>query len=240
MRFNPPLQPGRILRRYRRFLADIELPDGRQVTAHCPNSGSMQACWAPGWEVRLSDHADAAGVLPAGRRLRWTLELVHNGQCWIGVNTLLTNRIAAEAIMAGRIPELAGVTRLLPEQRCGRHRRIDFIGETPGGRCYVEVKSVTLVDTAGRYRFPDAVTTRGASHCRLLARCQRRGDRAALLFVIQRSDGFAFSPARDIDPAYARALRAAWRAGVEILPCLADVDPAGIELSARRVPLRWD
>jgi sugar fermentation stimulation protein A len=240
MRFNPPLQPGRILRRYRRFLADVELPDGRQVTAHCPNPGRMQACWAPGWEVRLSDHADAAGGLPAGRRLRWTRELGHNGRCWIGVNTLLTNRIAAEAITAGRIPELAGFDRLLPEQRCGRHHRLDFIGETPGGRCYLEVKSVTLVDPDGRYRFPDAVTTRGTSHCRLLARRRRQGDRAALLFVIQRSDGSSFSPAPTVDPEYARALRAAWRAGVEVLPYLADVDPAGIELTARQAPLRWD
>ncbi len=228
-----PLLAGTFLRRYQRFLVDVLLPDGSTLTAHCPNSGSLRSCTAPGWPVRLSDSANPR------RKLRFTWEMIHNGRCWIGINTHRANALAAEAITAGRIPELAGYGSLRREVRYGERSRVDLLLEEGGRRCWVEVKNVTLVDDAGRFAFPDAPTERGRRHLAELTARVAEGDRAVMLFVIQRDDGSVFVPAGDIDPAYARALRAAHAAGVEVLAWRAEVTPGRIEM-AGPVPVELD
>ncbi len=224
MIFPEPLLPATFLRRYKRFLVDVELADGATLTAHCPNSGSLLSCTGPGWPVLLSDSHNPK------RKLRFTWEMIHNGRCWIGINTHRANALAAEAIAAGRIPELAGYPSLRREVRHGERSRVDLLLEDGEHRCWVEVKNVTLVDAAGRYAFPDAPTERGRRHLAELTARVAEGDRAAMLFVIQRSDGSHLVPAADIDPAYAAALRRARDAGVELLSWRAEVRPEGIEL----------
>ncbi len=224
MDFTQPLLAGKLIKRYKRFLADVELENGTVVTAHCPNSGSMKTCAEPGWEVRLS-RADNPK-----RKLKFTWELVHNGTCWIGINTHLANKLAAEAIETGWIPELSGYTSLRTEVRYGQNSRVDILLESESKRCYVEVKNVTLVEADGVYRFPDAVTKRGLKHLHELREMVAQGYRAVMLFAIQRSDGSHFEPATQIDPEYATALKEAYAAGVEILPYRAEIDPQHIEL----------
>jgi sugar fermentation stimulation protein A len=196
----PPLQDGRILRRYRRFLADVDLDDGTRVTAHCPNTGSMRGCWEPGARVQVSRSDNPK------RRLPWTLERVDMGGGWIGVNTALVNAVMAEAVTAGRIPSLAGYARLrreVPFQVPGLPRgRLDlglYQGEQPDA--LVEIKNVTLLD-GSCLRFPDAVSERGRKHLDLLLAATRQGLRGIILFALNRPEGTCFAPARDIDPAY--------------------------------------
>jgi sugar fermentation stimulation protein A len=225
MKLPDSLVPGVLIRRYQRFLADVELEDGRVVTAHCPNPGSMLGCLGLRWPVLLSPAARP------GRKLAWTWELVHNGDCWIGVNTMRTNRVAEEGILGGVIPGLRGYAELRREVRCGSSHRIDLLLVGPHERCWVEVKSVTLLDAEGRYAFPDAVTRRGRRHLEVLRGRVEAGDRAAMLFVVQRGDGRGFAPAAHIDPAYAAELRRAQRSGVEVLCHRADVGPEEIVLA---------
>jgi sugar fermentation stimulation protein A len=227
MRFDPPLIAGWLLRRYHRFFVDVELADGRVVTAHCPNTGRMSTCCTPGWEVRLSPADNPR------RKLRYTLEMIHNGRCWIGVNTLRANPLVAEAITGGRIPELTGATRLAREVRW-QGSRLDLMLETPAGTCFVEVKNVTLVDEhTGDYLFPDAVTARGLKHLHALADIRSSGRRAVLFFAIQRSDGRHFRSAAEIDPEYAAGLCQVQAAGVEVLTYRFAVDPAGAGVAER-------
>lgn len=230
MRFERELIPAALIRRYQRFLADVRLDDGTILTVHCPNSGSMHGCLGDGWPVRISESDSAT------RRYRHTLEMVHNGRCWIGVNTHLANRLAADAIADGTVAELAGPWSFRREVPYGAGSRIDILLEAPGRVCYVEVKSVTMVDEQGRYAFPDAVTERGRKHLVELQRVVRAGDRGIILFAIQRSDGDGFAPADDIDPSYGEELRRAVANGVEALAWRADVDPTRIEL-AEPVPI---
>ncbi len=228
MKFTTPLIPGTLVRRYQRFLADVRLADGTVVTAHCPNSGSMRGCAEPGRKVRLSRSPNPA------RRLPYTWEMVHNGRCWIGVNTGWPPKIAAEAIREGRVPELAGWPSLRAEVPYGsRGSRIDLLLEDGPRRCYVEVKNVTMLDGDGAYCFPDAVTERGLKHLLELGDAARDGQRAVMLYVVQRTDGTLFRPAWDVDPAYAEELRKAQRRGVEVLPYLARVSPEEIRLEGR-------
>ncbi len=208
----PPLTEGRLIRRYRRFLADVRLRDGTVVTAHCPNTGSLLGCDRPGSPVWLSR---AAGPR---RRLAWTWELVEPVPgVRVCIHTGRTNAIVAEAVEGGRIAPLAGYARLRREVRFGREgSRADLLLEDPArGRCFVEVKHVTAVDAAGRAIFPDAVTERGRRHLRELAHHRRAGDRAVLVFCVARGDARALRPADEIDPAYGAALREALAAGVE-------------------------
>lgn len=216
MRFDPPLVSGTLIKRYKRFLADVELEDGRVVTAHCPNSGSMLDVAVPGRPVALTPHDDPK------RKLQWTWELIQLGRHWVGVNTGRPNTLVAEAIEAQRIPELAGYGELKREQKYGTNSRIDILlrGGLPGegGRpdCYVEVKNVTLARD-GVAEFPDAVTARGAKHMRELAQVVAEGQRGVLVFWVYRSDIQVVRPADRIDPEYGVALREAAAAGVEIL-----------------------
>ncbi len=229
----PPLIPGRLIKRYKRFLADIELADGSLVTAHCPNSGSMLGCNLPGSPVMLS-------VSPnPNRKLAHTWELVQVDGFWVGLNTMLPNRLAEEAILDGTIAELQGYPRLRREVSYGSERsRIDILLEGDQGRCFVEVKNVTLVEH-GRALFPDAVTERGQKHLRELMEVVRNGERGVILFTVQRGDGVAVAPADAIDPAYGRLLRQAVAQGVEALAYRALVAPHEIRLT-QSLPVELD
>lgn len=225
MQFAPALIRGHLLRRYKRFLADVRLADGRELTAHCPNPGSMRGCAEPGWEVALSHSADPR------RKLPYTLEMIHNGESWIGVNTQRANGLVAEALAAGQIPELKGYVDVRAEVPYGEKSRIDFLLSGPQGLTYLEVKSVTL--RLGRdCAFPDSVTTRGRRHLQELMAMRRAGHRAVMLFVIQREDGEGFRAAHEIDQAYAQALEVSRQAGVEILVYRARINPQCWELGA--------
>jgi len=227
MFFDETLIRGYLIQRYKRFLADIRLFDGRELTVHCPNSGSMRTCVGEGWPVAISDSRNPK------RKLRYTWEMVHNGSCWIGINTQRPNRLAEEAIGDRTIAELQGYDAIRREVPYGKSSRIDLLLEGGLARCYVEVKNVTLVDERGRYAFPDAVTSRGRKHLVELQEVVRAGDRAVMLFMIQRSDGHRCTTADDIDPDYGRELRRAVAAGVEVLAYRAEVTPESIDVVER-------
>ena len=231
MRFPSALLPCTLLRRYKRFLADVRFDSGEEAVVHCPNPGSMRGCAVPGWRALVSESGNPA------RKLRHTLEMVHNGRCWIGVNPALANVIVAEGLREGKVSDLAGYPDMRREAAWGEGTRFDFLLTGPGGKCYVEVKSVTLAMEDGCSAFPDAVTIRGARHIRELLAARAAGNRAVLLFVVQRSDSLeGFRAAREIDPVYAETLRQAHAAGLEIFAQLAEVTPAGITLTTRRLP----
>lgn len=221
-----PLVPGRLVRRYQRFLADVVLDDGTPVTAHCANTGSMLGCDRPGSPVLLS-----AATNPA-RKLRYTWELVRVGPTWVGINTARANAIVAEAVTRGRIPELAGHTALRREVPYGKNSRVDLLLTGGPGPTWVEVKNTTLVDGATA-RFPDAVTLRGRKHMGELARMVRAGNRAAVVFLVHRDDARRFCPADAIDPAYGKALRRAAEAGVMVLPYGVSAGPDGVRVLGR-------
>ena len=227
MLFPVPLTPGRLVRRYKRFLADCRLDDGEEVTAHVANSGSMLGLATPGARVYLARSNDPK------RKLAWSWELVEVDGALVGINTGLPNRVVAEAIADGRIPALAGYQTLRREVAYGVRSRVDLLLEGEGRPpCYVEVKSVTLSRRAGLAEFPDAVTARGAKHLGELAAMVGAGARAALVYLVQRGDCAVFEIAADIDPVYAAAARAAALAGVETLVAHADVTTGGIEIRA--------
>lgn len=229
MRFDLPLLRGVLVRRYKRFLSDVELASGEVVVAHCPNSGTMLTCADPGRPVLLSDHGDSTP-----RKLRYTWEAIRMGRSWVGVNTMNPNRVVAEAVRAGRIPELTGYRELRREVACGEASRIDLrlAGHAYLPVTYVEVKNATMRVADGA-RFPDAVTERGARHLRELMKVARRGERAVMFFFLGRGDCRWVGPADDIDPLYGRTLRRAARQGVEILAYRAVVSPRGITLRER-------
>jgi sugar fermentation stimulation protein A len=230
MRFDPPLLRGVLVRRLNRFVAEIRLRDNGPVQAHCTNTGSLKTCCTPGWEVALSIARNPK------RKLRYTWELVHNGVCWIGINTLVPNRLAEEAVRAGRIPELAGYPELRREVRYGRNSRIDLLLTEKERRCYVEIKNVTMLGDDGAACFPDAVTARGLKHLDELERMAAAGHRAVMLYIVQRADTAGFRAAAEIDPAYADGLRRAAARGVEVLAYRAAVGLDEITLGER---LEW-
>ncbi|MDD3800974.1 MAG: DNA/RNA nuclease SfsA [Desulfuromonas thiophila] len=204
----PPLYPARLLRRYQRFLADLQLADGRQLTAHVPNTGSMRQCAEPGSAVAYSL------VDNPRRKYAATLELVQVAGAWVDINTQRSNRVVEEALRAGWLADLAGF-RVLPEQRLGASR-LDFLLQGTGGPVWLEVKNVTLMSTPVCAGFPDAVSERGRRHLLELMAARQQGQRAVLLFLVQRPEARLFAPAADIDPAYARQFEAALQAGVEV------------------------
>lgn len=224
MTYEKPLIPGVLRGRRWRFFADVQLADGRMVTAHCPNTGSMRSCSAPGSPVFLSESANPA------RRLRYTLELVDAGSALVGVHTGRTNRIVEEALEQRQIPELAVYTRWKREARF-LDSRFDFRLEGPAESVFVEVKNVTLVE-AGVAMFPDAVTLRGQKHLRTLIRARAKGHGAVMIYLVPRGDAHVFAPADHIDRDYGRILRRAAGRGVQIVAWRALVQPEGITLDA--------
>ncbi|MDF7798714.1 DNA/RNA nuclease SfsA [Pontiellaceae bacterium B1224] len=220
----PPVIFGTLIKRYKRFLADVELEDGSVITAHCPNTGRMTTCAEPGWRVALSDSNNPK------RKYRYSWELVHNGTCWICVNTGRANEMAFEAVSKGWIPELSGYEEVVREQKFG-NSRFDLLLKKGDALCYVEVKNVTLLVDDGTYAFPDAVTERGRKHLNELIEVVKAGHRAAMLFVIPRSDGSHFRTAHEIDPEYSQSLEIAAASGVEIFAWQATVSPEEIWLS---------
>ena len=222
MTFDPPLLPATFLRRYQRFLADVRLESGETLAVHLPNSGSMKTCLGEGWPARISDSRNPA------RKLRHTLEMLHNGATWIGVQTHRANAVAGEALAAGRLPGVDSSWALRPEVRAGASR-IDWLAEKAGARVWVEVKSVTLRLDDGCAGFPDAVSERARKHLGELAALAAAGDRAALLLLVQRGDCAPFRPAREIDPAWAQALGEAAAAGVEVHCWRVEVRPDRLE-----------
>jgi sugar fermentation stimulation protein A len=229
MRLPTNLIPGRLLKRYQRFLADVQLDSGEIVTAHCPNSGSMTGCKAVDSPVLLSQSDNPS------RKLKYTWELVSAQGYWIGINTGLPNRLVREAIEAGVIQELQGYTTLRPEVPYGKNSRIDLLLTGSPGCCYVEVKNVTLRE-GEMALFPDAVTTRGQKHLRELMEVVQNGGRGVIFFVVQREDCHSVGPADTIDPEYGRLLRQAVNNGVEALAYQAHVTPEAIRI-VRPLPI---
>ena len=230
MRFPSRLIRGTLVQRYQRFLADVRLPSGEIVTAHCTNTGSMIGCKEPGSVVYIS-RSDKKG-----RRLLYTWEIIEVGRTWVGINTMHPNRLVAEAITSGAIAELQGYDNVRREVVTRQGTRLDLCLEGSSGFCFVEVKNVTLA-VDGAAAFPDAVSERGTKHLKELMWLRREGHRGAVVFVIQRTDCRIFSPADEIDSEYGRWLRRAIKAGVEALPYVAYVTPKEIILT-ERLPIR--
>ena len=230
MRFPTPLIRGRLVRRYKRFLADIALADDTVVTAHCPNPGAMLGLDAPGLEAWLSPATNPA------RKLPFTLELVRVDGGLVGINTGHPNRLVEEAVRTGRIAELRGYGQLRREVRYGTNSRIDLLLEDENGRppCYVEVKNVHLRRRDGPHpsaaEFPDCVTARGAKHLAEMGRMVAAGARAIMVFIVQRGDCNHFRVAGDLDPTYLKAMQVAVAAGVEVACYACRVAEDGIEV----------
>lgn len=227
MRFPAPLLRGRLLRRYNRFLADLVLDSGEEVTAVCPNTGSMLGLTDPGSVVWVSTSDSPS------RKYRYTWEMVEadlgRGPALVGINTGHPNVLVAEALARRRLRPLEGYPLLRREVRYGANSRIDILLECPErGRCYVEVKNVHMMRRAGLAEFPDSITARGTKHLRELAEMVRAGHRAVMIFLIQRADATRLALARDIDPAYGTAFEEAAAAGVEMLAYRCSLSPEEI------------
>jgi sugar fermentation stimulation protein A len=230
MKFSQQLQPAVLIRRYKRFLADVEMPDGKVFTVHCPNSGSMLGCSTPGSEVMLSRSNNAK------RKYPYTLEMVKAGEIWVGVNTMLTNSLVAEAIRQRIVTEFGLVNQIQREVKTSSHTRLDFLLQGEKGKTYVEVKNCSLVEH-GVAMFPDAGTKRGRKHLMELLLLKKAGFGAAVFFCIQRQDGHSFTAARHIDQEYAETLHMVHQCGVMLLAYEAAVNPVGIEIVGP-VPVR--
>ena len=229
MQFPTPLLRGRLVQRYKRFLADVVLDDGTKVTATCPNTGSMMGLVAPGSVVWLSQSDSPT------RKYRHTWEMVEadlgRGPSLVGINTGHPNKLVAAAIEAGRIKELKGYPVLKREQRYGVNSRIDLLLECPEeGLAYVEIKNVHMMRRHGLAEFPDSVTERGAKHLAELSDMVRAGHRAAMVFLIQRGDAAKLSLARDVDRGYGEAFDKAVAAGVEMLAYRCRMSATAIEV----------
>ena len=233
MRFPAPLESAWLIRRYKRFLADVTLDDGSTLTAHCPNTGSMLGCHTPGARVWLSRSDNPK------RKYAYTWEMVELEEgVLVGVNTGRSNALVREAIESGVIGELAGYDDIRAEVRYGEERsRVDFLLSRDDSRCYVEVKNVTAAVERGIALFPDAVSTRGTRHLReLIATLRESRRRAVLCFCVQRPDVHEVRPADAIDPDYGRTLRDALDAGVEVIAYRATLCPDCVVL-AERIPV---
>lgn len=203
---------GRLVSRYKRFFADVELENGEVVVSHCANPGAMLGLKDPGLPVWISAAANPA------RLLKWDLQFVELPSGLVGINTAHPNRIVGEALTQRTIPELAAYDSVRPEVRYGENSRIDFLLTAPGlPDCYVEVKNVHFSRAPGLAEFPDSRTERGAKHLLELSNMVATGHRAVMFYLVQRGDCTQLSFAADLDPAYAAAFTAAKQAGVEAL-----------------------
>lgn len=228
MRIDLPLVEGKLLKRYKRFLTDVELPSGEVLTAHCPNTGSLLGCKDPGSPVWLRDTADPK------RKLRHSWQAVQVGDTWVNVDTNLPNRVVAEALRERAVPGLDGYDSVRTEVKYGTNSRIDVLLEHSAGElppCYVEVKNTTLAE-GDVARFPDAVTARGLKHLGELQKVVAEGARAVQFFFVSRGDVSSFEPAGDIDPDYTAGLEQAVENGVEVTAWSTRVLPDALELDA--------
>jgi sugar fermentation stimulation protein A len=220
----PPLISGHLIKRYKRFLADVRLDTGETVTAHCPNSGSMKGCAVPGCPVWLSVSDNPR------RKLKYTWELIQTPASMIGINTLVPNRLVKTAVADGGIQELGRYETIRSEVTTRKGTRLDLALTDPDRRnCYVEIKNCTLVED-GTALFPDAVTVRGRKHLDELTDLVAEGHRGVIFYLIQRMDAARFSPAANIDPAYAGKLVRARDHGVEIITRDVVIDPVQIRI----------
>ena len=233
MQFEPPLQPARLIRRYKRFLADITLDDGREATAHCANPGAMTGLAHEGEAIWVQDVSHKKG------KLDWSWKLVElPGRHLAGIDTGVPNKVIAEALHARQISELSGYDDVRPEQKYGENSRIDFLLTQNGGRqTFVEVKNVHLLRSGKTAEFPDSVTKRGTKHLDELAKVVSQGHRAVMVYLVQRTDCADFALAADIDPAYAAAFGRARAAGVEALVYDTRINREGVTLG-RSIPMR--
>ncbi len=235
MEFAAPLVPGRLLRRYKRFLVDIELASGEVVTAHCANPGAMLGLNMPGLKVWVEPNDDPKKKLRYGWRL---VEFGDAGGNWAGIDTAVPNRVVGEALRTRRIPEFADYRQIRPEVRYGANSRIDFLLTGAGlPDAYVEVKNVHLMRRHGLAEFPDSVTRRGAKHLDELATMAAAGHRAVMLYCVQRTDCDRLALAADLDPGYAAAFDRARAAGVEAMAWACTITVQGIALDR---PIRID
>ena len=225
MEFATPLVPARLIRRYKRFLADMRLEDGREVVAHCANPGSMMGLAEPGMLCWLEPNDDPKKKLKYGWRL-----VEHETGHFTGVDTSVPNRALKAALLAHQVPGLPEYETVRAEVKYGRNSRVDFLLSGAEGDTYVEVKSVTLCRVPGLAEFPDSVTARGAKHLEDLAGVVAAGHRALMLYLVQRTDCAGVSIAGDIDPAYAAAFRAARAAGVEVLCLGTEITPEAVTI----------
>ncbi len=223
MKFDQQLVHGTLIKRYKRFLADVKLDDGSVVVAHCTNSGSMKSCLEDGAEVYLTPANDP------NRKTKFTWEMIKINGDWVGINTSNPNRLVFDAVVKQEIDGLKGYSKVQREVKFG-DSRFDIYAENETEKCFIEVKNVTLKE--GNYAlFPDAVTTRGQKHLRTLMEVKSAGIRAVMFYVVQRSDVDIFAPAKDIDPDYALSLKMAVNAGVEVFVVRAKVSPKEIKLT---------
>lgn len=231
MDFPQPLKRGQLVQRYKRFLADIVLEDGSEITAHCPNPGAMLGLNMPGLPVWVSRSPDPK------RKLAHTLELVEVDGGLVGINTMHPNRLVAEALADDAIPELTGYAVHRREVKYGQASRVDFLLEAPDRpRCWLEIKNCHLRRTGTLAEFPDCVAARSTKHLRELEAMVAEGERAVALFVVQRTDCDAFSACHDLDPAFARGLETAAEAGVEVLVYGCDITPERVSIAR---PMTW-
>ncbi len=223
--FPSPLVYGTLVKRYKRFLADIKFDTGEELTVHCPNPGAMMGITTPGLRVALSKAANPA------RKLAYSWEMVEVDNVWIGVNTSNPNLIVAQALAENTIPELAGYKNIKAEVKYGQNSRIDFhLTDGPTEMCLVEVKNVHLIRGNDMAEFPDCVTARGAKHQLELAEQVKNGIRSVVLYVVQRNDALSFKVASDLDKAYGQAAQFARDAGVEMLAYSCNMEASGITL----------
>ena len=228
MDFPSPLARGRLISRYKRFFADVVLDDGTEITAHCPNPGAMLGLNAPGLPCWLSKSDDPK------RKLAHTLELVEVDGGLVGINTMHPNRIVAEALAGDLIPELAGYQTHRREVKYGEASRVDFLLTSPDRpSCWLEIKNCHLSRGGGLAEFPDCVAARSSKHLRELAAMVRAGDRAVVLFVVQRTDCDRFSACAELDPVFARTLAEVAEAGVEVLVYACAIDERQVVLENR-------
>ena len=217
MKYSKKILKGTILKRYKRFLSDIEI-DGEIIHAHVPNTGSMKTCWEPGWDAYVSFQEDPK------RKLKYTLELIHNGESFINVNTSSTNKIVKEALENNIIKELPNYTEIKAEAKI-LDSRLDFLLKGGESETYLEVKNVTLKGENNLALFPDSVSTRGQKHLKDLIKIKDLGMNAVMLYVINRTDVSKFSPAESIDPEYTKLLRQAAKKGVLVLAYQTRISP---------------
>lgn len=222
MVFKESLVHGQLIKRYKRFLADVKLDSGEIITAHCTNSGSMKSCLEDNAEVYLTPIDDPK------RKTKFTWEMIKINGDWVGINTGNPNKLAFDAVKNGEIEKLKGYTEVQREVTFG-DSRFDVMAKNDKETCFIEVKNVTFKE--GDYAlFPDAVTTRGKKHLETLIKVKEQGMRAVMLYIIQRTDVSVFAPAKEIDPEYAKTLKKAFEKGVEVIPMQVKVSPEKIDL----------